>query len=78
VTGTGSATSASIEAALARFREVTSLPIVVGFGIKTPEQVKALASTADAVVVGSALVDRVKDSAEQAIALVKELARAVK
>ncbi len=78
VTGTGSATSGSIEAALARFRTHTNLPIVVGFGIKTPEQVKATALSADAVVVGSALVERLQNGEQPALELVRELAEAVR
>jgi tryptophan synthase alpha chain len=36
------------------------LPVAVGFGIKTPDQAAAVARHADAAVVGSAIVDRVK------------------
>lgn len=42
-----------------RLRRRLSLPLAVGFGISTPEQVKAVAGVADGVVVGSALVDLV-------------------
>jgi tryptophan synthase alpha chain len=44
---------------VARIRAHTKLPIAVGFGISTPEQAKAVASVADAVVVGSAVVNQV-------------------
>ena len=40
----------------------TRLPIAVGFGVKTPQQVKAIAAGADGVVVGSALVNAVRES----------------
>ncbi|HVV86010.1 MAG TPA: tryptophan synthase subunit alpha [Kofleriaceae bacterium] len=40
-------------------REATGAPVVVGFGIKTPDDVRAVAPLADGVVVGSAIVDRV-------------------
>jgi tryptophan synthase alpha chain len=58
ITGTRSAEAASVEAAVARLRRFTKLPIAVGFGIKTPEQAAAVARAADAAVVGSAIVDR--------------------
>jgi len=47
---------------VARIKKATRLPIAVGFGVRTPEQTKALAAGADGVVVGSALVNAVKDS----------------
>jgi tryptophan synthase alpha chain len=40
-------------------RKATGLPVAVGFGIRTPEQAAAVARVADAVVVGSALVDEI-------------------
>ena len=42
---------------MARIKRHTALPVAVGFGIKTPEQVAAIAKVADAAVVGSAIVD---------------------
>jgi tryptophan synthase alpha chain len=44
-----------------RLRKHTKLPIAVGFGIKTPENAAMIAKSADAVVVGSALVEKVRD-----------------
>jgi len=58
ITGTRSAEAASIEAAVARLRRFTQLPVAVGFGIRTPEQAAAVARAADAAAVGTALVDR--------------------
>ncbi len=58
VTGTASASRADVAAAVERIRRHTSLPVAVGFGIRTPEQASVMASVADAAVVGSALVDR--------------------
>jgi tryptophan synthase alpha chain len=58
ITGTRSAASADVAAAVARLRRFTRLPIAVGFGIRTPEQAAAVARAADAAVVGSALVQR--------------------
>ena len=45
---------------MARLKQHTELPVAVGFGIRTPEQAAAVARVADAAVVGSAIVDRVK------------------
>ena len=59
ITGTRSADSSEVAAAVARLRRFTGLPIAVGFGIRTPEQAAAVACAADAAVVGTALVQRV-------------------
>jgi len=59
-TGTKSATEDAVRVHVERIKRHTKLPVGVGFGIKTPEQAAAVARHADAVVVGSAIVDRVK------------------
>jgi tryptophan synthase alpha chain len=59
VTGTRSAQTREVAAAIGRIREQTELPIAVGFGIRTADQAAAMAQIADAAVVGSALVDQV-------------------
>jgi tryptophan synthase alpha chain len=58
ITGTRSADSASVAAAVARLRRFTHLPVAVGFGIRTPAQAAEVARAADAAVVGSSLVQR--------------------
>jgi tryptophan synthase alpha chain len=58
ITGTRSAEPGAVYEAVAQLRRFTNLPIVVGFGIKTPEQAAEIARVADAAVVASALVDR--------------------
>ncbi len=60
ITGTGKASVGDVEKSLARIRRHTDLPIAVGFGISTPDDVGDLAGHADAVVVGSALVKQVE------------------
>jgi len=60
ITGTKSATEDAVRAHVERIKRHTKLPVGVGFGIKTPEQAAAVARHADAAVVGSAVVDRVK------------------
>jgi tryptophan synthase alpha chain len=58
ITGTRAVDTAAVRTAVARLRKFTQLPVAVGFGIKNPEQAAEVARAADAVVVGSALVDR--------------------
>lgn len=60
ITGTTAATEESVRMHVERIKRHTKLPVGVGFGIKTPEQAAIVARHADAVVVGSAIVDRVK------------------
>jgi tryptophan synthase alpha chain len=60
ITGTKSATEDAVRSHVERIKRHTALPVGVGFGIKTPEQAAAVARHADAAVVGSAIVDRVK------------------
>lgn len=57
ITGTASANTVEVKKAVGRLRQHTDLPIGVGFGIKTPEDVRAITSIADAAVVGSAIVN---------------------
>jgi tryptophan synthase alpha chain len=77
VTGTRSAASDQVAAAIARIRRSSDLPIGVGFGIKDAPGAAAIARHADACVVGSALVERASDPASLH-ALVRELANAVR
>lgn len=60
VTGGAIANYDAVGAAVARIKQHTELPVAVGFGVKTPEDAIAIARGADGVVVGSALVDRVR------------------
>lgn len=64
ITGTRSAEQRSVSDAVERIRRHTDLPVAVGFGIKTPDQVRETAAFADAVVVGSAIVDRIGNAAK--------------
>ena len=56
VTGERQALSGDARPLVSRLRALTRVPVALGFGISTPEQVKEAAAAADAVVVGSALV----------------------
>lgn len=61
VTGVRDQIASGIPEALARIRAHTRLPVVVGFGISRPDQVRAVARVADGVVVGSALVNCIRE-----------------
>ena len=63
VTGGHSAPSTSIGAEVAQLRAMTTTPICVGFGITNPEQASEVASQADGVIVGSAIVRKVQEFA---------------
>ncbi|MBI1181643.1 MAG: tryptophan synthase subunit alpha [Alphaproteobacteria bacterium] len=59
ITGAASGARGAVDAARRRFAARTDLPVVVGFGIKTPERVAEIAAVADGAVVGTAIVDRI-------------------
>jgi tryptophan synthase alpha chain len=56
ITGAAAAQAVDVAPEVARIKRSTDLPIIVGFGITTPDQAKAIASVADGAVVGSAIV----------------------
>jgi len=62
ITGTASAAVTDVEAAVTRIRRHTDLPVAVGFGITTPEAAADVAKVADAAVVGSAMVNCIRDN----------------
>ncbi len=62
ITGAAAADSKVVGEAVARIKRHTKLPICVGFGIRTPEAARAIAEKADGSVVGTALVDALKNS----------------
>lgn len=61
ITGAAEAQSADVGPEVARIKAKTDLPVIVGFGIKTPETSRAIASVADGAVVGSAIVAQIGD-----------------
>lgn len=65
VTGARRALASDVAEFVARVRQHTAWPIVVGFGISSPEHVSALRGTADGVAVGSAAIDVVTGAAPQ-------------
>jgi tryptophan synthase alpha chain len=85
VTGVKEADADAVAPQVARIRKASGLPVAVGFGIKTPERASAIAQVADAVVVGSALVDEVaeavdlnEDVTRRVLSKVDSLAKAVR
>jgi tryptophan synthase alpha chain len=62
ITGGASADTTAVGQAVFRIQRHTPLPVCVGFGIRTPESARAIASHADGAVVGSALVDVLRAS----------------
>ena len=65
ITGTRSAESASLAAAIPRLRKHTDLPIAIGFGVRTPQQAAEAAKVADGAVVASALIDTLAKSLDE-------------
>ena len=85
VTGVKEADADAVAPHVERIRKASGLPVAVGFGIKTPERAAAIAKVADAVVVGSALVDEVaeavnlnEDVTGRVLSKVDSLAKAVR
>jgi tryptophan synthase alpha chain len=65
ITGAAAPEVGVVHSHVARIKKSTQLPVAVGFGIKTPAQAKDIAAGADAVVVGSALVETIRNSLGQ-------------
>ena len=76
-TGAREALPSELPEQLRRTREATRLPVVAGFGISTPEQVRDVCAHCDGVVVGSRLVQAIRDG-EDPIELVKSLKSATR
>jgi len=62
ITGAAAADSKVVGDAVARIKRHTKLPVCVGFGIRTPQTARAIAEKANGAVVGTALVDALRDS----------------
>ena len=76
ITGAAAAQAADVAPEVARIKAKTDLPVIVGFGIRTPETAKAIAGVADGCVVGSAIVKMIeqKRSVADILAFVRGLA----
>ncbi len=66
ITGTRAPDTAAVERSVTRIKARTPLPVVVGFGVRTPEQASAIAGVSDGAVVGSVLVDAIAQSLDEA------------
>ena len=66
ITGAGEANAAAVAPEVARIKARTDLPVIVGFGINTPDKSRAIAAIADGAVVGSAIVSRIGAGASTA------------
>jgi tryptophan synthase alpha chain len=62
ITGSAAPDAGKVAGAVARIKRHTKLPVAVGFGVRTAEQARAIAQGADGVVVGSALVEALRQS----------------
>ena len=65
ITGAAAPDTGQVTAAVARIKRHTKLPVAVGFGVRTAEHARAIAAGADGVVVGSALVDALRQSLDK-------------
>ena len=83
VTGATDSIATSLPERITELREFSDLPLAVGFGISTPEQARQVAQHADAVVVGSAIVDLIAkhggkpEMVEEVSAFARDLAKAI-
>ena len=86
VTGAGTGSAGEVATAVTRLKAASGLPVAVGFGIKTEERAAEVAREADAVVVGSALVDTLaqglsggtEDAVKRTVSLAEALACAIR
>ena len=78
VTGMRSEIKTDLNAILSDIREVTDLPLAVGFGINTPQQAEDISKIADGVIVGSAIVKIIEEHGENASEALKEYVSSMK
>jgi tryptophan synthase alpha chain len=79
VTGAANLNLAEVAARIPKIRAATRLPIGVGFGVRDAQSARRLAETADAVVIGSRLIQEIEAAGpEQAVARVKEWLRPIR
>jgi len=76
ITGAANAEATDVGPEVARIKASTDLPVIVGFGIKTPDAAEGIARVADGAVVGSAIVEKIGagESVADVLAFVKGLA----
>jgi tryptophan synthase alpha chain len=76
ITGAAAADATDVAPEVARIKSETDLPVIVGFGVRTPENARDIASVADGAVVGSAIVNEIGagKSTTEILAFVRSLA----
>lgn len=76
ITGSAEAQAGEVSPEVARIKAASGLPVIVGFGVNSPEKSRAIAEVADGVVVGSAIVSKIAagNSVADVLAFVKSLA----
>jgi len=78
VTGARAELWPGLEEFIRGIRQYTGVPLAVGFGINGPEQARAVARFADAVIVGSALVQRAHEAGSRAVEAVSEFTASIR
>jgi tryptophan synthase alpha chain len=78
VTGMRSEIKTDLNAIIDDIRDVTDLPLAVGFGINTPQQASDISNIADGVIVGSAIVKIIEEHGENATEALKEYVSSMK
>lgn len=78
VTGMRSEIKTDLNAIISDIKDVTDLPVAVGFGINTPEQASSIGRIADGVIVGSAIVKIIEEHGENATEALKEYVSSMK
>jgi len=76
ITGAAAAQAANVAPEVARIKRSTDLPVIVGFGVRTPDTAQSIAAVADGTVVGSAIVEKIGagEPVADILAFVKSLA----
>jgi tryptophan synthase alpha chain len=77
ITGMAAPETGKVSSAVARIKRHTALPVAVGFGVRTAQQARAIAEVADGVVVGSALIDALRQSLDPDMKATQSSVRAV-
>lgn len=77
VTGVRSNITVDVGSMVAKVKEVTDVPVAVGFGISTPEQAKEMSKKADGVIVGSAIVKIIEKHGADCVPYVSEYAKSI-
>jgi tryptophan synthase alpha chain len=77
ITGMAAPETGKVSSAVARIKRHTDLPVAVGFGVKTAQQARAIAEVADGVVVGSALIEALRQSLDPDMKATQSSVRAV-